>query len=195
MSEAFYDGRMGEALRFAAEAFARKSRKGTRVPYLSHLLAVAATVMEHGGSSDQAIAAVLHDYLEDIPGAAAAELEARFGPEVARLVVALSDALDAEHKGEWRGRKEAYLARLRVEDAAVKLVSAADKLHNTRCLVRDVRAAGDHAYARFKGKKDGTLWYHREVVVALAEGWEHPILGELRAAVADLTRGHVSSER
>ena len=181
-----YDARVGDALSFAAEKFARQTRKGAETPYLSHLLAVAALVMEHGGTPDQAIAAILHDYLEDIPGATAGELSERFGANVAHLVRALSDAEDAENKAPWRERKDAYLAKLRTEPAEVKLVSAADKLHNATTLLRDLRRHGVDTFERFKGKRDGTLWYHREVMLALRIGFDHPILDELEDVVRTL---------
>lgn len=178
-----YDARMGDALAFVAERFARQTRKGNGTPYLSHLLAVSALVMEHGGSTEQILAAILHDYLEDIPGASFDEVSARFGLHVAELVRALSDAEDAQHKAPWRERKETYLRKLTGETAEVKLVAAADKLHNATTLLRDVRAHGEVTFERFRGKKDGTLWYHREVLVALRRGFDHPILGELEAVV------------
>lgn len=194
--EAVYDTRVADALAFAAEKFACRTRKGTTTPYLSHLLAVTALVMEHGGTTDQAVAAILHDYLEDIPGASVEELRARFGDNVARLVRALSDAEDAEHKPPWRERKEAYLAKLAGEAPDVKLISAADKLHNTTTLLRDLRAHGTSTFERFKGKRDGTLWYHREVVAALRQGFSHPILDALEDIVraVDAECGGVSPE-
>lgn len=191
-----YDARMADALAFAAAKFCCRTRKGNGTPYLSHLLAVTALVMEHGGTPDQAIAAVLHDYLEDIPGASVGELEARFGANVAQLVRALSDAEDAEHKAPWRERKEAYLAKLASEPAEVKLVSAADKLHNATTLLRDLRVHGPETFERFKGKRDGTLWYHREVIGALRVGFDHPILDALDDVVRALEAecGGVSPE-
>lgn len=187
---------MADALAFAAEKFDRRTRKGSDTPYLSHLLAVTALVMEHGGSADQAIAAILHDYLEDIPGATADELTARFGANVAHLVRALSDAEDAEHKAPWRERKEAYLAKLAGEPVEVKLVSAADKLHNASTLLRELRVQGPGTFERFKGKRDGTLWYHREVIGALRVGFDHPILAALEDVVHSLEAecGGVSPE-
>lgn len=191
-----YDARMADALAFAAEKFCCRTRKSNDTPYLSHLLAVAALVMEHGGTTDQSLAAILHDYLEDIPGASADELAARFGGNVAQLVRALSDAEDAEHKAPWRERKESYLAKLAGETAEVKLVSAADKLHNASTLLRDLRVHGPETFDRFKGKRDGTLWYHREVIAALRVGFDHPIIDALDDVVRALEAecGGVSSE-
>lgn len=182
----FYGPRVGEALRFAADAFATHERKGTGTPYLAHLLAVAAMVMEHGGDEDQIVAAVLHDYLEDIPNASVEHVEQRFGARVARLVCALSDSVAAAEKPPWAVRKERYLARLRHEPSEVKLISAADKLHNARSIVYDYRAMSDQVFERFTASRDQTLWYYREVVRALAYGFEHPLIERLREAVREL---------
>jgi (p)ppGpp synthase/HD superfamily hydrolase len=181
--EPFYDARLGEALKLAADAFASKERKGTGVPYVSHLLAVTTTVMEHGGSPDQCMAAALHDYLEDIDGAGASMIAARFGDEVARLVLALSDSTHPEAKEPWKERKLRYLAHLRDADVSVKLVSAADKLHNAGSIVRDRARMGDAIFDRFTPSKDETLWYYREVLVALSHEWQHPILEALRVTI------------
>lgn len=186
-----YDHRMADALALAASAFAHIDRKGSGIPYLSHLLAVTTLVMEAGGSTDQCIAAVLHDYLEDIEGSSIDGLEQRFGPDVARIVVALSDAtqddLD-EHgrKPEWKDRKLRYLAHLRDAPHDVKVVSAADKLHNASSIVRDHARIGDVIYERFTASKAETLWYYASVCDALGHEWSHPLLDELRATVAQL---------
>lgn len=186
MAASFYGPKVGEALKFAADAFAARARKGSGVPYLTHLLAVATSVMEHGGDEDQIAAAVLHDYLEDIPGASLEDLRARFGDRVAGIVRALSDTTDAEHKGPWRPRKIAYLVQLEVAAHDVKLVSAADKLHNARSIAADHERIGDAIFERFTASKDETLWYYREALLALSRGFEHPLLEELRIAVARL---------
>jgi len=185
-SKSAYGPRVGEALKFAADAFHDRLRKGSGVPYLTHLLSVATLVMEHGGDEDQIVAAVLHDYLEDIPGAEQAELERRFGARVGRLVLALSDATDANAKEAWRPRKERYLAHLSAAPAEVKLVSAADKLHNARSIEADHRRVGEAVFDRFTGGREGTLWYYREVVAALSVDFEHPLVEEVRRAVASL---------
>jgi (p)ppGpp synthase/HD superfamily hydrolase len=184
--EPFYDARLGEALRFAADAFAHKERKGSGVPYMSHLLAVTTTVMEHGGTPEQCMAAALHDYLEDIEGSSLEELERRFGGTVARLVLALSDSTRPGDKEPWKERKVRYLAHLRASDGEVKLVSAADKLHNARSIVRDRERLGDAIFARFTASKDETLWYYRAVVEALSHDWDHAILAELGREVRSL---------
>lgn len=170
-----------------AEAFRHIRRKGSGVPYLTHLLSVAAMVGEHGGDEDQIIAALLHDYLEDIEGGSEAQLEAEFGPRVARLVRALSDTV-TRPKPEWRERKIRYVEHLADEPADVKLICAADKLHNARSVVRDHRVLGDAIFSRFTANRAQTLWYYRAVLAALGRGFEHAILVELEETVAELYR-------
>lgn len=180
-----YSERVDDALAFVAEAFRKKLRKGTGTPYLAHLLAVSALVAEHGGDEDQIVAALLHDTLEDIDGVTADDIERRFGSRVAELVVGLSDTT-TRPKPPWQERKQRYLAHLRGEAPTLKLVSAADKLHNARSLVRDYLQVGDSLWDRFTASKEQTLWYYQEVLGALVDGWEHPILGELELTVREL---------
>ncbi|MFO0570528.1 MAG: HD domain-containing protein [Polyangiaceae bacterium] len=180
-----YTTRLDEALTFVAAAFRHQVRKGSGVPYLSHLLAVAATVAEHGGDEDQMIAALCHDYLEDIEGAHRGVLEQRFGARVAELVEGLSDAT-VQPKPPWKQRKLAYLARLRREPEELKLISAADKLHNASAILRDHRRVGEVVWERFTASREQTLWYYREVLSSLRHEWEHPLLDELVAVVRQL---------
>lgn len=180
-----YGRALDNALAFVAEAFRTKTRKGTDIPYLTHLLAVMALVGEHGGSEEQMIAALLHDTLEDIEGLSRDDLELRFGGPVADMVVALSDTV--EHpKPDWRTRKTRYLARLAQEGGWVKLVSAADKLHNLQCLIRDLDRHGDKVWERFNAGRDDQLWYYQSVVEALGNGWDDPLLEDLRIHVGRL---------
>lgn len=184
-----YDSRLDDALAFVAERFRHKSRKAMRVPYLSHLLAVTAMVMEHGGSPDQMIAAALHDYLEDIPGASLGEIEDRFGANVARLVDALSDHKDATRpKAPWRERKDRHLAAVRPAAAEVKLIYACDKLHNVRCVISEQKRIGNAAFDHFNASMTDSLWYYRAALEALRDGWSHAVLDELDAAVAEAHR-------
>lgn len=185
---ALYDARLDQALAFAAAAFRTRARKQTTVPYLSHLLSVTALVMENGGTPDQSIAAVLHDYLEDIPGASVEEVRDRFGAAVAELVLALSDTTDAENKAPWRDRKDAYVARLQTAGPEVKLVAACDKLHNARSIVLDQCRNGDRAFERFRASKDETLWYYRAVLAAIETDFDAPLLEELVATIAEMHR-------
>lgn len=178
-----YGTRAAEALAWAYALHEGQARKHSGVPYVTHLLAVAALVGEHGGDEDQFIAALLHDAVEDQGGAAvAAEIVARFGDRVAGLVEACTDT-DDEPKPPWRARKEAHLARVRATGPAARLILAADKLHNARSLARDLRRDGDTVFDGFRGGREGTLWYYAAMREALAEGWAHPILDELDEAV------------
>lgn len=182
-----YTRRLDEAVALALDAFRDKVRKGTRVPYMTHLLSVMCLVAEYGGDEDQLVAAVLHDWLEDVPGADPAELERRFGAHVRDLVVGLSDST-THPKPPWRARKEDYLRALREEPADLKLVSAADKLHNCMSIRRDLEFVGDALWSRFTGGRDGTLWYYEAVVDALGTGWSHPLHDRLAAEVEQLLR-------
>jgi (p)ppGpp synthase/HD superfamily hydrolase len=187
MAKQAYSRRFDDAMNLAVEAFRDKFRKQTQIPYITHLIAVCATVGEHGGDEDQLIAALLHDYLEDIPGATASELQDRFGERVAAYVIALSDTT-VHPKPPWKQRKVSYLAHLRDEAPDLKLISAADKLHNCRSVIRDHNVMGEKIFDRFSVPKEETLWYFRAVLEALETNWRHPILDELRDAVNDLHR-------
>jgi (p)ppGpp synthase/HD superfamily hydrolase len=157
----------GNALAFAAKLHGKQTRKGSDTPYISHLLAVTAIALDHGATEDEAIAAVLHDAVEDQGGQATLEeIRRRFGDQVASIVAACSDT-DESPKPPWRERKEAYVARLRTEPYSVRLVVAADKLHNVRDVLRSYRIHGDDLWSHFKGGRDGTIWYYGAVVDAL----------------------------
>jgi (p)ppGpp synthase/HD superfamily hydrolase len=184
-----YSERLLRALDVAARMHAGQSRKGTDVPYLSHLLGACAIAFEHGANEDQAIAALLHDAIEDVePAEQARAVVATFGPEVLRIVLACSDG-EAGNKGAWRERKEAYIARIATEDAPVLLVSASDKLHNARAIVADLRVHGAAYLDRFTGGRDGTLCYYRALVDAFAANpAHHPALVAELALVVDEMR-------
>lgn len=173
-----YSPRLDDALALATDAFRHVVRKGSGVPYLTHLLQVMVTVGEHGGDEDQMIAAVLHDYLEDIEGATRDGLEARFGARVGGFVEALSDTV-VRPKPPWKERKLAYIEVLRGKSADLKLVSAADKHHNASSILRDHGRVGDAVFERFTASKEQTLWYYRAVTAALGDGWSHPLHDEL----------------
>ena len=178
--------RFDDALAFAVDLHREQPRKGTGVPYVSHLLSVAALVLEHGGSEDQAIAALLHDAVEDQGGRPTAErIRERFGDLVAEIVDGCTDT-DISPKPPWRLRKEAYVARVRNEPAHVRLVSAADKLHNARTMVTDLRIHGPALWERFNAGRDETLWYLESLVAAFREAGTTPIVEELARTVAEL---------
>jgi (p)ppGpp synthase/HD superfamily hydrolase len=156
--------RFEQALRFALRKHARQVKKGTSVPYVAHLLGVASLALEAGADEDLAIAALLHDVVEDCGGAPMLkEVRRRFGRRVAHVVAGCTDS-DRYPKPPWRERKQRYLRHLRTADADVRLVSVADKLHNARAILTDYREIGEPIFARFKGKREGTLWYYRELV-------------------------------
>lgn len=171
--------RFGEALQLALRLHGDQLRKGTDVPYFTHLMAVSALVGEYGGDEDLMIAALLHDALEDRPDQVTQEqITAQFGWRVTQTVLGCSDCT-SKPKPAWEPRKRAYLERLRTTSADIKLVAAADKLHNGRALVRDAHVQGEAMWARFNAGKDQQCWYLRECLNALRDGWSNPILHEL----------------
>jgi (p)ppGpp synthase/HD superfamily hydrolase len=148
-----YGEKFGEALCYAARVHRHQRRKGTQVPYVTHLLAVAAIVGENGGTEDEVVAALLHDAPEDQGGEARLEdIRKRFGEEVAGIVAGNTDTFE-DPKPPWRQRKESYVARIAHEPESVRLVSAADKLHNARSILADLRSSGDELWQRFNGGK------------------------------------------
>jgi (p)ppGpp synthase/HD superfamily hydrolase len=178
--------RFEEALPFAARLHRDQVRKGSKVPYLSHLLGVAALVLEHGGNEDEAIAALLHDAVEDQGGAPTLQaIRERFGDEVAAIVDGCTDT-DLMPKPPWRPRKEAYVARVASATPSVRLVSAADKLHNARTILADYRRYGDAVWERFSGRKEGTLWYYRALIQAFRAHGETPLVEELDRVVSEI---------
>ncbi|HLH62121.1 MAG TPA: HD domain-containing protein [Ktedonobacteraceae bacterium] len=178
--------RFEEALVFATRLHAEQTRKGTPIPYISHLLAVTALVLEHGGGEDEAIAALLHDSIEDQGGASTREaIRRRFGENVVQIVDGCTDT-DVFPKPPWRQRKEAYLAHIGNAPASVRLVSAADKLHNARAVLEDYRVMGEALWKRFNGGKEGTVWYYRAAVDALRNAGTTPLVDELDRVVAEI---------
>jgi (p)ppGpp synthase/HD superfamily hydrolase len=180
--------RFEEALTLAVRLHASQVRKGTAVPYIVHLLAVASLVLEQDADEDEAIAALLHDAVEDQGGEATlGEIRRRFGDPVAEIVDGCTDARTIP-KPPWRGRKEAYLAHLSQAPAAVRLVSAADKLHNARTILADYRTLGEALWERFNGGREGTLWYYRSLVEAFRVAGSTPLVDELDRVVSELER-------
>lgn len=176
-----------EALEFATRLHDAQLRKGSGVPYVAHLLAVASLVMEAGGCEDEIIAALLHDGPEDQGGLPTlVEIRSRFGAEVAQIVAECSDSFDP-HKPPWKQRKLAYLSRLEEASPSVLLVSCADKLHNARSIIADYRLIGEALWTRFNGGRNGTLWYYRALVVKYEKSTSPPsLLAELCRTVTEL---------
>jgi (p)ppGpp synthase/HD superfamily hydrolase len=186
--------RYARAVDYARIAHAGQFRKGGTVPYFSHVLGVSTLVLEAGGNEDQAIAALLHDVVEDCGAGHEAVIRAQFGDAVAAIVMGCTDA-SAERKAAqedvparrraWRIRKQAYLAHLRQAPDVVLLVSACDKLYNARSIVADLEdpAVGMQVFERFSAGREGTLWYYGALHAVFAERGV-AVLRPLAAAVA-----------
>jgi (p)ppGpp synthase/HD superfamily hydrolase len=186
MDEIILTERFEDALGFAAHLHTHQKRKGTPVPYVAHLLSVTGLVLENGGDEDQAIAALLHDAVEDQGGLPTLqEINRRYGERVARIVEGCSDSY-GQPKPPWRKRKEGYLQHLRQVDADVRLVSLADKLHNARSILRDLRRAGPQSFSRFNGGRAGTLWYYHSLANIFLELDDSPMVAELVETIAEI---------
>jgi (p)ppGpp synthase/HD superfamily hydrolase len=151
------------AFRFAAEKHAGQLRKSSTIPYIAHLMGVSSLVLEAGGDEDLAIAALLHDVVEDCGGAPMLkEVRRRFGSRAAKIVEGCTDA-DSYPKPPWRERKQNYIRQLKDADDDTRLVSAADKLNNVRSILSDYREIGESVWSRFNGGREGTVWYYRSL--------------------------------
>ena len=178
--------RFEDAFQFAHHLHAAQTRKGSRTPYIAHLMAVSALVLENGGDEDQAIAALLHDAVEDQGGKKTLEeIRQRYGERVARIVDSCSDS-DTIPKPPWNERKQAYIDHLRQAHPDVILVSLADKVHNARAILADLRREGETIWDRFKGAKEGSLWYYRTLVQVFQEISSSPMVEELAKVVAEI---------
>lgn len=178
--------RFHSALAYASRLHARQTRKGTTRPYVAHLLGVASTVLTHGGDEDEAIAALLHDAVEDQGGKPRLrEIRRKYGARVASIVDGCTDS-STDPKPPWLERKKAYLEHLRHADRSTCLVSAADKLYNAREVLADYRTHADGIWNRFVGGKDGTLWYYRSVADILRGGMPSELSQELDRVVSEL---------
>jgi (p)ppGpp synthase/HD superfamily hydrolase len=181
--------RFATAMTYAHEVHQGQRRKGTGIPYIAHILGVTAIAIEYGANEDEAIGALLHDAAEDGGGEETlAYIRAQFGDAVADIVLGCSDSLveDPEDKLPWLERKENYLAHLENASASVCLVSAADKLHNVRSIIRDYREHGEDIWERFQGKRDGTLWYYETVADTLMRRYRAQLTRDLQDAVDEL---------
>ena len=197
--------RFDRALLYATYVHGGQVRKGTSTPYVAHLLAVSATVLEYGGDEDLAIAALLHDSVEDQGGKARLEdVRNRFGDRVARVVAACSDSLadtaKGERKADWQKRKEAYLTHLDTADDDVLRVSLADKVHNARAILRDLRKpdVGESIWFRFSQPREKTIWYYRSLADKFRKRWPGQLADELHEIVEmleDDNTGSIESSR
>lgn len=178
--------RFRRAITAALNFHREQTRKGGTVPYIAHVLAVTSIVQEYGGTESEAIAALLHDAVDNGgEWAALDEIRRKFSQEIADIVLNCTDAMEFP-KPPWRERKEAFLKDLPKASDSARLVIAADKLHNARCLLADLRSQGDEVWERFSGGKDGTLWYYRAVAEALKSAGPHLLAAELGRVVGEL---------
>ena len=178
--------RFRRAFLFAADKHAHQARKASSTPYIAHLMGVSSLVLEFGGDEDMAIAALLHDVVEDCGGAAMLkEVRRRFGNRVAKIVDGCTDS-DVTPKPPWCERKDAYLQHLKSADAETRLVSAADKLNNIRSILSDHRNVGETIWARFNGGREGTLWYYRALLEEFLRTRPHRLIREFELAVQEL---------
>ncbi len=189
--------RFEQALCYAIRKHAGQTKKGTAVPYVSHLLGVSSLVLDAGGDEELAMAGLLHDVVEDCGGRPLLEeIRQNFGERVARVVDGCTDTYESP-KPTWRKRKEDYLRHLRAADDDTRLVSAADKLHNSRSILTDYREIGEAVFERFTGKREGTLWYYRALVNEFRHHPANKLVNELEIVVTELERvtGHESSQQ
>ncbi len=184
--------RIADAVEFAVRAHGDQVRKGTTIPYVSHLLGVAALVLEGGEDEDLAITGLLHDVLEDTT-ATAAEIEEAFGPRAAAVVEGCSDTVE-KPKPQALERKRLYLEHLEQADADTLLVSLADKLHNARSLLLDFRTEGPGVFKRFNLSREETLWYYGGLAETFCRRRPGAMADELKRVVVDLHREALPSQ-
>ena len=181
--------RFNRALLYATHVHGGQVRKETSIPYVAHLLAVAATVLEYGGSEDMAIAALLHDAVEDQGGEPRlADIRNRFGDRVADIVRSCSDSVvntaAGQKKEAWRVRKLDYIEHLKTVDREMLLIALSDKVHNARSILRDLRKpeVGTAVFSRFNRPREDTLWYYRE----LANAFQKLLPGQLAEELMEI---------
>jgi (p)ppGpp synthase/HD superfamily hydrolase len=195
--------RFEDALVYATQAHATQRRKGSNVPYIGHLLGVTDLVLGAGGSEDEAIAALLHDVAEDQGGRARLrDIRERFGARVSEMVEALSDALPdvpGARKPPWHARKLQYHDHLRAHpDRSVWLVSAADKLHNARSTLADLRNAGSEVWERFSAVPSEQIWNYEQLLDIYRTSEDprlRPIVDDLARTIAELKSEAAKTER
>ena len=184
--------RFEEALIFAAQKHRAQTRKGTTIPYIAHLMQVSGIALENGASEDEAIAALLHDVMED-QDVTEAELTRWFGPNVATIVAGCSDSSSTD-KAPWQERKEAYIAHIATASRSVRLVSSCDKLHNARAILADYQEIGEPLWGRFNASRENILWYYQSLVSAFQQAQERHgeppsrVVHELSQVVTEFTR-------
>ena len=183
-----YSALFETALSFTSRLHSAQTRKGVNTPYISHLLGVASLVIEHGGDEDEAIAALLHDAIEDQGGKATEAVIARmFGDKVASIVRGCSDCDDeGATKPAWRVRKEAYIEHLQSADSSTRLVSAADKLCNARSILEGLHTVGEQVWSRFSAGREQQIWYYRTLADEFLRAGPQPLAHALDVIVKQL---------
>ena|SRR4028119_1418167 len=180
--------RFEAALVYVHQLHRHQIRKASGTPYIAHLLSVAALVLEDGGNEDEAIAALLHDAVEDQGGQATREeIKQRFGETVVAIVDGCTES-DTIPKPPWRDRKQRYLEQLRQGSPSVRRVALADKLHNARTILLDYRQQGDNLWSAFTSGKDGLMWFYHSLLELHSPTDPSPMVGELRRVVEELAQ-------
>lgn len=180
--------RFADAFAYALDAHAGQTKKGTNVPYIAHLMDVTALVLTHGGTEDEAVAALLHDAAEDAGGRVRLDdIRQRFGEAVAEIVEGCSDTLETP-KPPWLQRKTTYIEHLPQAPASTRLVSASDKLANVRTIIADFKSIGEKVFERFAGRKQGTLWYYRTLADTFLRLGPAALARQLDETVRELQR-------
>ncbi|PIT76615.1 HD domain-containing protein [Limnohabitans sp. JirII-31] len=179
--------KIAQALALAVEAHDGQKRKGTNIPYIAPPMGVASIALDHGADEEQAMAALLHDAVEDGGAEYAERIRTKFGDRVADIVAGCTDGVPDESgiKPPWQARKQAYLDHLKTASCDVLLVSSSDKLHNARAIVEDLLNIGHTVFDRFSVSKDQTLWYY-ESLAQIFESRGTPVARALRSAVNEM---------
>jgi (p)ppGpp synthase/HD superfamily hydrolase len=193
-----YSDKFTQALSFAAKLHNGQLRKGTQIPYISHLLSVSAIVMRNGGDEEQAIAALLHDSVEDQGGInLLSDIESKFGARVAKIVKQCSDSFE-KPKPPWDQRKKAYVATIAHKSDDAILISMADKVDNARTILNNYHKIGEKLWERFRGGREGTLWYYRACVDAFGNRSNSDLyheLADLVSQIEDMAAGRQINQR
>ncbi len=180
--------RFDDAFRYAAEIHSTQTKKGSGAPYLAHLMGVAAIVLEDGGDEEEAIAALLHDAVEDQGGhERLADIRQRFGDRVAHIVEGCTDSFTTP-KRPWIERKRAYVDHAKHLDSDTLRVSTADKVYNVRAILHDFAKMGEGVWSRFNAGPTQVLWYYESLVDSYRQSGGGPLVDELEKLTRELAR-------
>lgn len=178
--------RFDEAMLYAHYWHVNQSRRGTGIPYISHPLAVSSIVLEHGGTEDEAIAALLHDAVKDGPRNTGEprplierQISDRFGEKVVKIISGCAIADPPDPQQSWQTQREIYLQQLETADQSALLVAAADKLHNLQSLLLARRNLGEQVWSHCEADRQGSLWYYCRLGELLGRRWPSPLTTEL----------------